>query len=337
VWTLPLLLACAAGPTSTGGAAGGALEPAAPRLVLPGLADVACAGSTCRALVDGALVALPEGTPVGSPGALMGADTLRASGDGWEVEGPCDAGRCTRALDADGNPGAPAPVATVAVALEETPLPLAEAGAAFVAAWNAGLARGWRSGFFRVIVGPGEGRITWLRGLEGAGQLVRAGAGSRTVRLGAASSAASYPAWLAVHPTGMEAYLVAWPAPVVRAFDPATLDVRWTLPVEGAAQGLFVDPGGRWLVVGTGTGTTERFADWPNPRPDPDATLDPTRDEALRTAERPPMEAVLVIDLATRAVIGRAAGTFRRFLALDRPVLATDREILFLDPGEIPS
>ncbi|MFN7145791.1 MAG: hypothetical protein ACK4YP_18595, partial [Myxococcota bacterium] len=178
---------------------------------------------------------------------------------------------------------------------------------------------------------------TWLRGLDGADQLVRTGAGSRTARLGAASSSVSYPAWLAMHPTGVEAYLVAWPAPVVRAFDPGTLEVRWTLPVDGAAQGLFVDAGGRWLVVGIGPATTERFADWPVLRPDPAAPLDPFRDEVLRALDRPPVDEVLVIDLAAQAVVARAKGVFRRFLPLQRPVLATDREVVFLVPGALPS
>ncbi len=335
---LSLLLA-ACGDSAAVRAPAETAAPVGDRVPVARLADVACDGATCRALADGNLLALPDRTPIGAPGAFAGADTLRVGPGGWEVEGPCPAevsgDRCVRVLGADGAPGTPTPVRAAAPTVGD-PLPLSEAAEAFTAAWNHGLAREWRSGFYPVVVGPGGGRITWLRGLEGAGQLVRAGAGSRTVRLGAASSSVSWPAWLAVHPTGVEAYLVAWPAPVVRAFDPATLEVRWTLPVDGAAQGLFVDPGGRWLVVATGPGTTERFVDWPVPRPEL-GERDPHRDEVLRTLDRPPMDEVLVIDLALHEVVGRARGTYRRFLPLQRPVLATDREVVFLTPGELPS
>ena len=231
----------------------------------------------------------------------------------------------------------PTPIAAPVVTLEESPLPLFDFADAFTAAWNRGLREGWRGGFHRVVVGPGGGRITWLRGLDGAGQLVRAGSGSRTVRLGAATSAVSWPGWLAMHPTGAEAYLVAWPAAVVRGFDPTTLEVRWSLPMDGPAQGLFVDPGGRWLVVATGPEGTERFVDWPTPLPEPGAAADPARDEVLRRLDRPPIDTVLVIDLATQSVVARARGAYRRFLPLERPVLATDREVVFLVPGALPS
>lgn len=331
---LPLLLACVTTPERAGSPTAAAAGP--PRLPVPKLADVACAGSDCRVLADGTIRSLPDLLPVGAEGAFAGADTLRFT-TAWEVEGPCEAGRCVRTLGPDGAPGEPTVVPAPTAALEDDPLPLDVAATAFTAAWNRGLREGWRSGFHRVVVGPGEGRITWLRGRDGAGQLVRAGAGSRTVRLGAATSPVSWPGWLAMHPTGVEAYLVAWPAPVVRAFDPSTLEVRWTLPVDGPAHGLFVDPGGRWLVVAVGPDGTDRFVDWSAPRPDPDAPADPHRDEVLRTLDRPAVDAVLVIDLATQTVVARAQGRYRRFLPLERPVLATDREVVFLVPGALPS
>ncbi|MFN7142878.1 MAG: hypothetical protein ACK4YP_03815, partial [Myxococcota bacterium] len=205
-----LLFACGPG-VATGGAAPSSGSGAAPpRIAVPGLDDVACDGADCRALADGALLRLPDASPIGTLDMLAGADTLRVTPRGWEVEGPCpdSAARCARVLGPDGAPGAPVPI-DVPAPLTGDPLPLAEAAEAFTAAWNRGVAEGWRSGFLPLVVGPGGGRITWLRGLDGAGQLVRTGAGSRTARLGAASSSVSYPAWLAMHPTGVEAYLVA--------------------------------------------------------------------------------------------------------------------------------
>ncbi len=340
---LLFLLACSGGshvlragtdPTSDAGGA---------RVALPGLSDVACDNSDCRALVAGSLLSLPDATPVGTAGALAAFDVLRVTSAGWEVEGACgpdaqaSAPRCVAPLAADGTPGTPVPVPTLPPALEEDTPSFSAAATAFGAAWNAGIAAGWRSGFHRVIVGPGGGRITWLRGIDGAGQLVRAGNGSRTVRLGAATASVSWPGWLALHPTGVEAYLVAWPSPLVRAFDPTTLDLRWTLPVDGAARGLFVDPGGRWLLVAVGPGTTERLVEWSLPALTPTPSADLARDEVLRALDHPPAEETLVIDLATHTVAARAKGELRRFLPLpDRPLLATDAEIVYVTPGALP-
>ena len=149
-------------------------------------------------------------------------------------------------------------------------------------------------------------------------------------------SPVSWPAWLALHPTGVEAYLVVWPGPVIRAFDPGTLEIRWTLAVEGAARGLFVDPGGRWLLLAVGTSETDRLLDWPILPPSAEPGADPNRDEVLRLLPAPPSDEVVVVDLATHTVAARARGSYRRFLPLDRPVLATDREVVFLTPGALP-
>ncbi|MES2641794.1 MAG: hypothetical protein V4850_20035 [Myxococcota bacterium] len=338
---LLLLLACPGVGRVSGPGVDTRSAPGESRLSVPGLADVACDGADCRALVRGGLVSLPDAVPIGTPGALAAFDTLRATPSGWEVEGACppaiaESPRCVAPLAADGTVGPPSP-GSPPPPLEEDAPSLGTAAIEFGAAWNAGMAAGWRSGFHRVIVGPGSGRITWLRGIDGAGQLVRVGNGSRTVRLGAATASVSWPGWLALHPSGVEAYLVAWPSPLVRAFDPNTLDIRWTLPVDGAARGLFVDPGGRWLLVAVGPGTTDRFVEWPLPSLTVPPTTDLSRDEVLRTLEHPPMDAVLVIDLATQAVVARAEGELRRFLPLsERPLLATDREVVYFTPGALP-
>lgn len=302
---------------------------------LPGLRDVACDSAGCVALCADGLVTLTDGRALVAPAIAAPFDTVRATNGGWELEGPCEQGRCAVTWTAEGL-GAPAPRPAPALLLEDDPPGFGDDALRFAAAWNKGVAAGWRSGFHRVIVGPGEGRITWLRGMDGGGQLLRSGGGSRSVRLGGAASAVSFPGWLALHPTGVEAYLVAWPSPLVRAFDPGTLDIRWTLAVEGAARGLFVDPGGRWLVVVVGSTETDRSLDWPIPAPVADAPADPNRDELLRTVPGPPQTEVVVIDLALHVVAARARGSYRRFLPLDRPLLATDREVVTFQPGALP-
>jgi hypothetical protein len=307
------------------------------RLAVPGLVDVACADADCLALAAGTLHALPSGTAVPSPPGLDAYDTLRAVPGGWEVEGPCPTGRCAATLHVS-PPALDAPRPAPLLPLAEADVPsLSAAGDVFASAWNVAIHAGWRSGFTRVLVGPGGGRITWLRGIDGAGQLIRAGAGARTVRIGATTSPVSFPGWLALHPTGTEAYLVAWPSPWVKAFDPASLASRWTLPLDGAAQGLFLDAKGRWLLVGEGPSGTDRFADWDLAAAEATPTADPARDEAVRALDRPPMDATVVIDLASHTVAARAAGRFRRWIDLgDHLLLATDREIVTFPPGDLP-
>jgi hypothetical protein len=325
------LFGCLARPPVQGVAAPGA----SPRdaLAFPGLRDVACSEAECRVLANGQLLRLQDGTPVGL--APPTADTLRFDGR-WLAEGKCPdtPERCVWSVG-DESPVEHSRYTTVPAPLDDGTARLEALAASFTPAWNRGLERGWRSGFSRLVVGPGGARITWIRGFDGAGQLVRSGAAARTARLGSATSPVSYPAWVAMHPTGIEAYLVTWPGTVVRGFDPGTLDIRWTLPLEGAAQGLFLDPGGRWLVLGVGPPNVDRLIDWPAPAPDPEAVHDPNRDEVLRAADRPPMDEVVVVDLATHTPAARAAGTFRRFLPLDVPLLATDREVVRLHPGDV--
>ncbi len=300
-------------------------------LRLPGLVDVGCAGTECVALVGDRLLRLPDATPLPSPPGLTAFDTLRAVAAGWEVEGPCPSGRCVArfAVDADAigplHPGVPLPLP------EAEPRSLTDAAEAATTAWNTAIRSEWRSSFGRVAVAPGGGRLTFLRGVDGAGTLVRAGGGSRAIRVATVTTAANFPAWIALHPTGTEAYLVVWPSPWVRAFDPSTLASRWTLLLDGAAQGLFVDATGRWLLVGVGAGGTDRLTDWALPAVD--STDDPARDEVLRAQERPTIQKTLVIDLASHTVAAEAEGSLRRCLRVgDQMLLATDRAIVTFRP-----
>jgi hypothetical protein len=234
--------------------------------------------------------------------------------------------------------------------VDEAP-PVREDAAAWTAAWNLGRARAWRSPFSRVVVAPGGAMLAYFRG-PGGGTLVRS-PGRGAVRIVAPDAPASWPAWLAMHPTGTEAYLLPWPSSVLVAVDPASLATRWSLPLEAPAHGLFVDPGGRWLLaevaegdVGAGEALRSRWTDWPTPAhhtPADDARAqalglsqapDPTRDEVVRTWERPPSTAVSVIDLARGEETLRVPGAYRRWSILPdgRLVLATDRSVVIHRP-----
>lgn len=343
-----LLLACRHAPPAPGTAPGDdPAEAGISRLALPGLRDVACASpdaaastpDACVALVPGGLRAIrtaalhEESPPLPAPEGIRAFDTLGYKSGAWTVEGACAEARCARALTLDPPAlGEPSPAPALPALTDEFGALDVEARA-FTAVFNQGTRNRWRTGFSRLVVGPGGGLITWVRGSGGAGQLMRVGAGSTFVRVPAAESPVSYPAWLALHPTGAEVYLLPWPTTVLTAVDPMTLRTRWTVALEGAGRGLFLDESGRWLLAEVGSGTSETYVDWPIPRP-AEGPLDPFRDEVQRALPRPAAVEVVVIDVATKRVAVRAGGTFRRWLALadGRRLLATDREVVVFRP-----
>lgn len=339
----PVLLLLLAGcpkpePAAVGAVAAPVATPAPFRLPLVGLRDVACGASGCVALTARGLLRVPSLEPLVLPGLPPAWDTLGAAADGGLVlEGPCEQGWCRAPVEGAAlGPMAPAPAPALAVA-PALPDLVAEVGdLARFAARRAEL--GWRAPFTRLLVAPDGAPISLSRGGDGAGQLVRAGAPPRIVRIPVAASAATFPATLALHPDGAEAYVVAWPDASVRAFDPATLAVRWSVSVGGPAQGLFVDPSGRWLVTQTGPEDDERLVDWPLPALDAGAAADPTRDEVLRRQDRPRADRTVVVDLAAQAVAVEARGAFRRFTVAEdaRLVLATDQELVFFTPRSLP-
>lgn len=337
-WVLPFLaVACVrTGPDAPGAAiadagdAGGAGR----RIPIPGLRDVACAEGGCVALAATGLVRLDDLSRVSAD--LSAWDTLRpGEGGGWGVEGDCEGGRCAAPLGGDGVVGPSTPIASVAPALEDQSPPLAEDAKRYTAWWNAAIANRWRAGFRRVVVGPGDAVVSWSRGGEGVGQLVRSGARPSFARVPAPDAPVSYPAWLALHPTGTEGYLLPWPATTVTAFDPVALTTRWTAALGGAGVGLFVDAGGRWLLAEVGDGDVgDRWLDWPVPALPDAPAADPFRDEVLRASPRPPATHTVVVDLSAHSVVARVPGRHRRFLG--RPdggwLLATDREVLLFPP-----
>ncbi|MFZ5481081.1 MAG: hypothetical protein ACOZNI_30245 [Myxococcota bacterium] len=281
------------------------------RLPLPGLRDVACAQDAgCVALAGERIVDLATLAPV-RESVPADHDVVRHAEGTWVTE------RAPEPAIADDLP------------------PIAEDAEQFRLGHNRAVANGWRAGFGRVLVAPGGALVTWARGTEGTGQLVRAGGAAVFVRIPAASAPVSYPAWLALHPTGTEAYLLPWPSDALTAFDPVQLQTRWSVRVGGPAVGLFLDADGRWLIAQTGPDETDRFVDWPLPAFVGEAPGDPLADERVRAFPRPPARETVLVDLARRAVAVRVAGAFRGWLADGgRRLLATDREVVIFNPPE---
>lgn len=330
-WAVLLLLACihSVAPPSGSPSADKALM----RFAIPNIQDVACDAANCVVLHGGQLSQLPSLAPIATlPDAPL-VDSLWADAGQWWVEGPCEQGRCRHALN----------LSPLAVGPDQPAPPLPLAGEApeltayselWIAAWNHAHALQWRTGFDRLAVSDGPAILTLLRGMEGSAQLIRTGVNAAFVRLELNAAGPIFPATLAMHPTGMEGYLLAWPSPILIAFDPLTLSRHWTLLLDAPAQGLFIDTSGRFLVVGTGEAEVDPLIQWSLPLPDPAAVADPFRDEALRAPGRPPMSAVEVIDLSTHKSVLQVHGQWRRWLTLPdgRVVVATDKEIAYFKP-----
>jgi hypothetical protein len=280
------------------------------RIPLPGVRDVACdAEAGCVALAGERLLDLRTLEPLGDP-VPAGHDAVAREGGAWVTS------------------------ATPAPLVVDEPPPLQEETEQFRLQHNRAVKNVWRAGFSRILVLP-NGLVTWARGTEGSGQLVRTAGSVAFVRVPAASSPVSYPAWLSLHPTGMEAYLLPWPSDTLTAFDPMRLATRWSLPLGGAAVGLFVDGDGRWLVAQTGPAEADRFVDWPLPAFVAESAADPLADERVRAFPRPEATSTVLVDLSRHDVAIRVAGVFRAWLEMGASrVLATDREIVVFEPPE---
>lgn len=255
-------------------------------------------------------------------------DTLSATADGWAVQGVCPGGGCAWdiARDFSVQPG-PRKVPMDSPPLRDEPGTLTEEVSALTSWWRAHDPVTTRIPFLPVLVSPDGRPVVLTRGSGGSGQVFT---GGRALPVAIPPSPSSWPGWFTLHPSGREAYVLAWPSGVLRAFDPVGLVPRWTVDLGGAATGLFLAAGGRFLLAVTGPGTTERLVDWPIRA----LEGDPTADEWLRIEPRPPADAVVVVDVATRTRLARVPGKYRRFLA--RPdgtlLVATDREIATIRP-----
>lgn len=193
-----------------------------------------------------------------------------------------------------------------------------------------------RIGFYRLVVAPDGGRIALIPG-NGA-TLMHTGHGIKAVRLGLQDAQQPWPATLALHPTGRELYILAWPDGVLRALAPETFEPHWTLALEAPAHGLYIDGTGRYLLGQL----TDLDADAPEggdrpaaslnrlaPWPEPDGATD---DAVLRERDAPPATGTFVIDLGTKSVAAALPGRLRRSIGLTGGLLVATSEALQFIP-----
>jgi hypothetical protein len=263
------------------------------RIAVQDLRTLACDASTCLAIAGTSLARVdlePLALTVVAPLAQTG--TLVTDEHGWSLVHACDGGWCRASLDpATGALGADAPLPPPVPAFPSDSTALATR-------WNAMIAKGWRSPFQTRIPSPGGGVVSYLRGLEpSSAQLMRTGSAPAVAPAPASSEPATYPGWLALHPTGREAYVLVWPDGELRAIDPTRLAEHWRLALRPGAFGLFVDPGGRYLLAEqAGEVAHDRLVDFEVVTVG--ACADPTGDAELALRARPPGAETVAIDLA---------------------------------------
>ncbi len=198
------------------------------------------------------------------------------------------------------------------------------------------LMESWRRlPFQRQIPVAGGAMVTYQRGLEGTGgKLLRIGGGFRSVDAPGLQGSVSSEGWLAPHPSGLELYLLLWPEAELHAYDSRSMLPRWSLELPGPSQGLFVDPAGRYALLSlTAAADPDRLTDHPPPplAASPEAEL--LRGSFALPSDPPELLGVLLVDLASRAVVARAEGAFRGWIATPDGawLLASEREILRLE------
>lgn len=321
---------------------------ASPWTAWPGLMDVVCYPGEIRCVaLDGAGLAEfflgSEATPVRLGTNVAGADGLVLLDGVPAITLPCaDMGRCAQSL----SPASASPQALPMV--EPNPAPSSDLdqdgqAAMFARQFSPAAKSGGRVGFYRLVVARDGGRVALMPG--NGGTLLHTGRGIQVVRLGLQDVAQPWPATLALHPSGQELYVVAWPDGTVRALDPLTLAPHWTLPMGAPAFGLYIDPSGRYLLgqlasleegdedISTSLNRMDFWAE-------PDGSVD---DEALRSRELPPAKATFVVDLAARTVAAALPGRLRRSLLVgDGLLIATSDALQFVktlpvDPDAAPS
>lgn len=344
-WIPALLLACAprTAPDPTAGLEDVLVPealPAAevpPEVPVPGLEALACTARDCFVWSPAGLQRLDATGSLGDPvpAALEpGVHALLAHDEGLAVLLPCPPTPppradelmedpeleerevdvelevlCLAALDpATGSMGKPISYPLDEGASARDPVALREG-------WNRMREAGWRVPFALRVPTRDGGTLGYLRGAGGSqAQLTRTGRSARMESWPATRTPVSYPRWLAMHPTGAEAFLLTWPEPTLTALDPDSLEARWELHLRGPAHGLFVDATGRWLVLAEGGAVdAERLLDYDEAPAPWLPGRDPSEDAALRRSDRPASSSTVVVDLSGPRLAARLAGAYRGF------------------------
>jgi hypothetical protein len=275
------------------------------RIPVHDLRSLACDASTCLA-IDGTTLARLDLEPLvlAAVAPLEQTGALVSDEGGWWLVYACGNGWCRASVD-------PLTGVLGGEASLPPPTPAFPSDLATLSTrWNAMVANRWRSPFQARIPSPSGGVVSYLRGLPpSSAQLVRTGPAPAVAAAPSSSQPATYPGWLALHPTGQEAYVLVWPDGDLRAVDPARLTERWRLSLRPGAHGLFVDPDGRYLLAEqSGDVAEDRYVDFEVQTVG--AGADPTGDAELALRARPPGAETIVVDLTRHATAIVLDGTY---------------------------
>jgi len=311
----------------------------AARAATPGLRALACEGSVC-AVADDQGMALLDPQTLELTGrcahAPLEVESLHATASGFCIRGSCSdpAGPCQIAVMLKEGTLVPAPspapvepVGPDSAAAEQSPLQ------AEMRAWKEIFELERRLPFRRRVPAIDNGLVSFLRGSDaGSARLMRVGGPTRSVPVRGTAHPSTCEGLLAPHPSGRELYMVVWPEPALVAYDALSLEKRWTLALPQPAQGLFVDPGGRFLLLSlTAAPEDGRLGDHPA------VTLSssPVADALLASKALPPdgpqATGVLLADLGPPEIVVQLEGAFRGWVAAAGGyLLATDQELVRL-------
>ena len=206
---------------------------------------------------------------------------------------------------------------------EATKVTLSEGRRDIGARWNRQISAGWRSPFQEYVPTPTNGRLSYMRSLQSdSARLMRIGGKLRAQPAPHAKSPVAYRRWLALHPSGQQAYLAPWPHTEIIAVDPDRLLTGWRLDLEAPTLGLFVDATGQYLVGETGGSTDlDRLLDFSgDPIAVPDG-VDPAGDPHLAEIPRPVSTHTVVIYLTQQTLVARLPGTYMRWVPVKGHVL----------------
>ena len=229
-------------------------------------------------------------------------------------------GSGTRELDIAsltlGPPTPATPPPDFSVTVNDNPAPLA-------VRWNQQIAGGWRSPFQEQIPTRTGGRVVYMRSMQaGTARIVRIGGGMRAQPAPTAPGPAAYRRWLALHPSGEQAYLAPWPHTEIIAIEPDQLLTGWRLDLEAPTLGLFIDETGTYLIGETGAEPSEdRLLDYSGGPLKVEEGQDPAGDPKMAKLPRPRGTHTIVVDLERQALVAQLPGTFQRWVPVPNAVL----------------